>query len=113
MTAIVPQVSLKRSEESDNPLARHEDVRLDPKRQSAETLYDATMRSGGEPFGAPFESGTSTLTERIVKLLRQAGFFGFETMEKLRARNRRNKFTRHGAAPFVGDYPAPGGRRPR
>ncbi len=83
----------------------HEDERLDPRRQNHEVLYDAVMRGGGEPFGAPFEVGVSTLTERIVKLFKQFGFFSFESLEKLRAHNRRNKFTRHGAAPYVGDYP--------
>lgn len=76
------------------------------KDESAERIYRSVMRTGGEPFGAPFENGTATLTERIVRLFKQAGFFGFETLERLRKKNRRNKFTRHGSAPFVGDYPA-------
>lgn len=79
-------------------------VRADPKRHSHELIHESVMRGGGEPFLAPFENGTSTLTVKIVKLLKQSGFFGFETMEKLRTKNRRNKFTRHGAAPFVGEY---------
>jgi hypothetical protein len=77
------------------------------KDESADRIYRSLMRSGGEPFGAPFESGTPTLTERIVQLFKQAGFFGFETLERLRKRNRRNKFTRHGAAPFSGDLKPP------
>ncbi len=78
-----------------------------PKRTSAEIIYESMMRGGGEPFGAPFEMGTSTLTEKIVKYFKQAGFFSFETMEKLRRRRRRNKFTRYGAAPYLGDYKRP------
>lgn len=72
--------------------------------ESAEGIYEAVMRSGGEPSGAPFEAGLSSLTQRVVKLLGQTGFFGFETLERLRRRNQRNKFTRHGAAPFTGEY---------
>jgi hypothetical protein len=78
--------------------------RPDPKRASADLIYDSVMRCGGEPFGAPFEAGLSSLTERIVKLFKLSGFFGFESMERLRAKNRRNKFTRHGAAPFLGEH---------
>jgi hypothetical protein len=71
---------------------------------SAERIYRSVMRTGGEPFFAPFDRGVSTLTERIVKLFKQLGFFGFETLERLRTRNRRNKFTRHGAAPYLGEH---------
>ncbi len=81
-----------------------------PRRESADAIYEAVMRGGGEPFGAPFEAGLSSLTRRVVALLKQSGFFAFETMERLRRRNQRNKFTRHGAAPFVGEY---GDRRRR
>jgi hypothetical protein len=77
------------------------------KDESAERIFRSVMRSGGEPFGAPFESGVASLTERIVRLFKQAGFFGFETLERLRRRNRRNKFTRHAAAPYTGDYKKP------
>jgi hypothetical protein len=74
------------------------------KDESADRIYRSVMRSGGEPFGAPFENGTASLTSRIVQLFKQAGFFGFETLERLRKRNRRNKFTRHAAAPFLGQH---------
>ena len=71
---------------------------------SRNLIYTTMMRSGGEPFGAPFEVGPPTLTERIVKYFRQKSFFGFETLEKLQNRGRRNKYTRHGAAPHRGPY---------
>ena len=75
------------------------------RRESEDVIYRAVMGSGGEPFGAPFEAGLSTLTQKLVKLVKQTGFFRFETLERLRRRNQRNKFTRHGAAPYVGDHP--------
>lgn len=80
------------------------EVRQKLARKSSDLIYESVMRGGGEPFGAPFEVGTASLTEKIVKLLKLVGFFSFETMEKLGRRNLRNKFTRHGAAPFVGTY---------
>lgn len=73
-------------------------------RSSKETLYRALARAGGEPFGAPFEPGLQTLTERIVRLFRQRGFFSFHATERLARRSFRNKFTRHGAAPHRGPY---------
>jgi len=81
------------------------------RRDSDDAIYGSVMGAGGEPFGAPFEVGLQSLTTRLVKLLRQTGFFRFETLERLRPRHRRNKFTRHGAAPFVGDYPGRKGDR--
>ncbi|MBN1960016.1 MAG: hypothetical protein JW841_03655 [Deltaproteobacteria bacterium] len=72
--------------------------------QSNNLIYRTMMRCGGAAFGAPFEIGLSSLTVKIVKFFRQLGFFGFETIEKTQPRNQRNKFTMHGAAPFVGDY---------
>jgi alpha-D-ribose 1-methylphosphonate 5-triphosphate synthase subunit PhnG len=88
-----------------NPIARREDEQLrDYQRPSSELIYDAIMKAGGE--FEPFEIGTGTLTERVVKLFSQFGFFGFEWLEKrLRPRNQRNKFTRYGSAQFRGDYP--------
>ncbi len=87
-----------------NPLAEVGDgLSLDPQKQSTDLIYNVVMRSGGEPFGAPFEVGVQSLTEKIVKFFKQAGFFGFETMEKVRKKNRRNKFTKHGASNFHGD----------
>jgi hypothetical protein len=76
----------------------------DSRRQSADVIYEVVMRAGGEPFGAPFEAGVASLTPKLAKLLKQTGFFGFETLERLGTRNRRNKFTRHGAAPYRGTY---------
>jgi hypothetical protein len=73
-------------------------------RFSRDLIYSTLSRSGGEPFGAPFEIGMPTLTERIVKRFRQRGFFRFESWEQLRRRGQRNKFTRHGAAPHRGPY---------
>jgi hypothetical protein len=81
------------------------------RRECDDVIYRAVMRTGGEPFGAPFEVGLSSLTQRLVHALRQIGFFRFETLERLRPRHRRNKFTRHGAAPFVGDHPPRRGGR--
>lgn len=77
----------------------------DHKRQSSERIYDSVMRGGGEPFGAPYEVGTSTLTEKIVKFFKQRGFFSFETIDKKNLQKRRNKFTRYGSARFMGEYP--------
>ena len=91
-------------------------------RASRQLIYSIVMRSGGEPFGAPFELGLQSLTEQVVKRLSQHSFFGFEALEKMELRGRRNKFTRHGAAPYRGPHrqaptPADGGlgsgRRPR
>jgi hypothetical protein len=104
-------VALKKRE-PDSPLAGLSNNPLtDPRRESGDRIYQSIMHGGGEPFGAPFESGVSSLTTKIVQVLKQAGFFGFETMERLRLRNRRNKFTRHGAAPYLGEYGSPGRKR--
>ena len=89
------------------PLAAQSAIPIDPRKKNRSFIYRTMMRSGGEPFGAPFEAGLATLTEKVIKLLKHTGFFGFETMERLRRRNLRNKFTRHGAAPFVGDHRSP------
>lgn len=71
---------------------------------SRNLIYGVMMRGGGEPFGAPFERGMQSLDERVVKKLHQRSFFSFESLEKLRRRRERNKFTRHGAAPYRGPY---------
>lgn len=73
-------------------------------RVSRTLIYGVMMRSGGEPFGAPFERGVPSLDEKVVKRFSQRSFFGFETLERLRRRTERNKFTRHGAAPYRGPY---------
>lgn len=73
-------------------------------RPSYELIYEAMMRAGGEPFGAPYDIGLASLTDRIVAKLRQRSFFGFETLEKKPPRGRGNKFTKQGAAPYRGPY---------
>ena len=67
-------------------------------------IYESIMRGGGEPFGAPFEFGTQSLTRKIVEFLKQRGFFNFETIEKIKPRQRQNKFTRYGTTTFRGSY---------
>ncbi len=88
-----------------NPLAEVDDGLVQGHlRKSNELIYESIMRGGGEPFGPPFEIGTGSLTERVVKLFKQKSFFAFETIEKTRRRARRNKFTRYAAAPFRGPH---------
>jgi hypothetical protein len=88
-----------------NPLAEVDDeLREDYQRPSSDLIYEYVMRGGGEPFGKPFELSVSSLTERIVKLFKQRGFFRFETLDQPARRRGRNKFTRYGAAPFRGDH---------
>lgn len=95
----------KRRWSADNPLERVQEGRLQKhQRRSRDLIYESVMRGGGEPFGAPFALGIQSLTEKIVSLFRVKGFFGFESMERLRPRNRRNKFTRHGASRFRGPF---------
>ncbi len=81
--------------------------RMAPKKPddaSHRAIYDAVMRGGGEPFGAPWGLGLATLTLRIVKRFKQKGFFAFESLERLKPKNKRNKFTRAGASRFWGPY---------
>jgi hypothetical protein len=59
-------------------------------------------KSSGGSFGAPFEVGTSTLTEKIVEWFKQRGFFGVETSERVGPLNQRNKYSAHGASRFTG-----------
>jgi hypothetical protein len=88
-----------------NPLAQIDDGLLkNYRRSSKDLIYETVMRGGGEPFGAPFEVGVSTLTEKVVRFFKQFGFFGFETLERPRRRNRRNKYTRYGASTYRGPY---------
>ncbi len=88
-----------------NPLAEVDDGLLkDYQRNSGELIYESVMRGGGEPFGAPFELHISSLTDKLVKLFKQRSFFSFETLERGRGKNRRNRFTRYGASPFRGTY---------
>lgn len=88
-----------------NPLADVDDGLLkNYQRPSAELIYEAMMRGGGEPFGAPFEAGVSSLTEKIVRFFKQKSFFNFETLETPRKARRQNKFTRYGAAPHRGPH---------
>jgi hypothetical protein len=88
-----------------NPLAEIDDGLLQNyQRNSKDLIYEMVMRGGGEPFGAPYEAGVSSLTDRVVRFFKQFGFFGFETLERPRRRNRRNKFTRYGASSYKGTY---------
>jgi hypothetical protein len=90
---------------NNNPLAEIDDgLAKDYQRRSTDLIYESVMRGGGEPFFAPFELGIASLTEKIVKLFKQHSFFGFETMERPRRKNRRNRFTRYGASPYRGSY---------
>jgi hypothetical protein len=96
-----------------NPLAQVEDGLIENyQRNSSDLIYDMVMRGGGEPFGAPFERGVSSLTEAIVKFFRQRGFFSFETLEGPRRSARRNKFTRYGASAYRGPYRGRGKKGP-
>ena len=72
------------------------------KRQQEETIYRYIMRGGGEPFGAPFEMGKPSLTEKIVRFFKQKSFFGFETLEPTKKKKNINKFTRYGASRYRG-----------
>ena len=87
-----------------NPLATAEDRSANNfLRPSPDLIYQTIMRGGGEPFGRPFELSMQSLTAKVVKLFRQHSFFAFESMDKPKARNRVNKFTRYGAARFRGE----------
>jgi len=95
----------KKLKESNNPLANIQELGdADLKRESGDLIYESIMRGGGEPFGAPFEFGTQSLTRKIVEFLKQRGFFNFETIEKIKPRQRQNKFTRYGTTRFRGSY---------
>ena len=85
-------------ESGQNPLATiDQELRQNHLRDSSELIYESVMRGGGEPFMAPFDVGTATLTDGIVKRFKLKGFFGFETVERTKVNRRRNKFTRYGA----------------
>ena len=95
----------KKLSQGTNPLAaKDSDLRQDYLRPSTELIYESVMRGGGEPFGPPFEIGVASLTEKIVRFFKQRSFFAFETLERARRKNQRNKFTRYGSAPFKGRY---------
>ena len=72
------------------------------KREQEETIYRYIMRGGGEPFGAPFEMGKPSLTEKIVRFFKQKSFFGFESLEPTKKKKNINKFTRYGASRYRG-----------
>ncbi len=72
------------------------------KREHEETSYRYIMRGGGEPFGAPYEMGKQSLTEKIVRFFKQKSFFGFETMEPTKKKKNINKFTKYGASRYRG-----------
>jgi len=97
---------------TNNPLAEIDHGLEAPgDKPSEELLYEVVMKSGGEPFGAPFESGLMSLTSRIVRFFRQRSFFGFETLERMRPKNLQNKFTRYGASPYRGKHDYTGARK--
>ena len=75
-------------------------------RSSRDRIYESMMRGGGEPFGPPFTAGLATLTQWVVRKVKQRGFFGFETLERpsQETTSNPNKFTRYGAAPFRGEH---------
>lgn len=78
------------------------------RRKSRDVIYEAMAR-GGASFGAPFRQGLASLTEGVVRRLKQRSFFGFETLERDGGGGddqapTRNKFTRYGAAPYRGPY---------
>ena len=73
-------------------------------RSSHDVIYESVMRGGGEPFGAPYEVGVSSLTEKIVRFFRQRSFFGFEVFEGARPKRKRNRFTRYGSSRYFGSY---------
>jgi hypothetical protein len=73
-------------------------------RKSSDLIHESIMRGGGEPFMEPYEVSAQSLTEKIVRYFKQKGFFGFEYFERRRRRQRKNKFTRYGSAPYRGDY---------
>ena len=98
----------KKLKASNNPLRDINDLSdSDIQSDSRDLIYQSIMRGGGEPFGAPFEFGTQSLTQKIVEFLKQRGFFNFETLEKIKPRNRQNKYTRYGSTTFRGRYQAP------
>ena len=72
------------------------------KQNQEETIYRYIMRGGGEPFGAPYEIGKQSLTEKIVRFFKQKSFFGFETMEPTKKKKNINKFTRYGSSRYRG-----------
>jgi hypothetical protein len=90
-----------------NPLAEIDDELTGVgSRGSTDLIYQTIMRGGGEPFGRPWEAAPTSLTEKIVKLFKQKGFFGFESMDK-GAASAMNKFTRYAASRFFGKYRDP------
>jgi hypothetical protein len=95
-----PNTPAKRS--GTNPLAEIDDGLTGVTKQgSTDLIYETIMRGGGEPFGKPWEVSNSSLTEKLVKLLKQKGFFSWESLDRGAAASR-NKFTRYGAARFFG-----------
>ncbi len=73
-------------------------------RASHDIIYITLLRAGGEPFGAPFERGLPSLTARLVRAFKQRSFFAFNSSERLGGPQRRNKFTRYGAATYRGPH---------
>lgn len=95
---------------ANNPLAEiHDDLGPLEPTASNELIRETIMRSGGEPFGRPYEASVHSLTDKIVRMLKLKSFFGFEIFE--RPARRRNKFTRYGASRFFGRYNARAAKR--
>ena len=77
------------------------------RRTGRNIIFEAMMRSG-DAFGRPLTAGVASLTEKLVRKLKQKGFFSFESFDRtgIAPKNRDpevNKFTRYGAAPFRGE----------
>ena len=92
---VIPPSAQGSDDESLTPAQRE-------KQKQEETIYRYIMRGGGEPFGAPYEIGQPSLTEKIVRFFKQKSFFGFETMEPTKKKKNVNKFTRYGASRYRG-----------
>lgn len=83
------------------------DLRAQEKTEHHRRLRQWASRASGGGFGAPFELGTTTLTEKIVDWFQQRGFFSVETSERVAPPNQRNKFSAHGASRFTGSLTKP------
>lgn len=90
-----------------SPLATPLALKRVAHRTSHDRIYETVLRGGGEPFGKPFDLGLSTLTEKIVQVFNQKGFFAFESLDrpapqKAAQKRRRNIFTRYAAGRYRG-----------
>lgn len=78
------------------------DLRKREREKHHQRVRNWASRSSGTSFGAPFELGTTSLTEKIVDWFKQKGFFAVETSERVSPQNQRNKYSAHGASRFIG-----------